>query len=115
MNTVLVPILTGLISDWASFHRVFDDALGFPSFYGANMDAWIDCMSCVDQPSAGMLTKAVQPGELLALRIDDAEDFAFRCPEQFKALLDGIAFVNHRRVAAGEQPVLALMISGYFP
>ncbi|WP_182086034.1 barstar family protein [Aureimonas sp. ME7] len=115
MNTVFVTIPTGLISDWASFHEVFDHALGFPWFYGANMDAWIDCMSCADQPSAEMLIKAVQPGELLALRIDDVEDFARRCPDQFKALLDGTAVVNHRRIAAGEQPVLALLISGHLP
>jgi RNAse (barnase) inhibitor barstar len=29
----------------ASFHEAFASALGFPSWYGRNMDAWIDCMS----------------------------------------------------------------------
>jgi hypothetical protein len=56
----------------------------------------------------------VQPGELLTLQIDDASDFAARCPELFKALLECAAFVNHRRVEVGETPVLSLMMSGYF-
>jgi len=33
------------ITDWASFHDVFMHTLGFPDFYGRNMDAWIDCMT----------------------------------------------------------------------
>ena len=32
------------IKDFDSFHKVFKQALGFPGFYGSNMDAWIDCM-----------------------------------------------------------------------
>lgn len=40
MNTTLVPIPTNQITDWPSFHEVFAEALGFPSFYGKNMNAW---------------------------------------------------------------------------
>jgi RNAse (barnase) inhibitor barstar len=115
MNTVLVPIPTDLISDWPSFHQVCAEALGFPSFYGANMDAWIDCMTSADDPEAQMLTKAVHQGELLTLQINDAADFAFRCPEQFKALMECTAFVNYRRVEVGGKPVLSLLMSGDFP
>ena len=114
MNTALIPIPTNLISDWRSFHEVFAGALGFPAFYGANMDAWIDCMTYADEPEAQMLARAVRPGELLTLQIDDASDFAVRCPEQFKALVECTAFVNYRRVEAGGKPVLSLLMSGYF-
>jgi len=31
-----------------SFHRTFRTKLGFPSYYGNNMDAWIDVMSSGD-------------------------------------------------------------------
>jgi len=114
MNTTLVPIPTNLIADWASFHDVFAAALGFPSFYGRNMDAWIDCMTYSDEPEAGMLARGVRSGELLTLQIDDASDFAVRCPEQFRALVECTAFVNYRRVEVGGKPVLGLLMSGYF-
>ena len=62
-----------------------------------------------------MLTHAVQPGELLPLQIDNASDFARRCPEQYRAMVECTAFVNERRVKDGSLPVLALLISGRFP
>jgi hypothetical protein len=114
MNTTLVPIPTSQITDWSSFHEVFAEALGFPSFYGRNMNAWIDCMTYADDPVAGMLARGVRPGELLTLRIDDASDFADRCPEQFKALVECTAFVNYRRVEVAEKQVLCLLMSGHF-
>jgi hypothetical protein len=114
MNTALVPIPTDLIADWDSFHEVFAKALGFPSFYGRNMDAWIDCMTYADEADAQMLSPAVLPGELLTLRIDNAADFAARCPEQFKALVECTAFVNYRRIETGGTPVLSLLMSGDF-
>lgn len=40
-----VRLNTNQITDWASFHLVCKEAFGFPEFYGANMNAWIDCMS----------------------------------------------------------------------
>lgn len=114
MNTTLVPIPTDLIVDWASFHKVFAEVLGFPDFYGENLNAWIDCMTYADDAEAQMLARAVPPGELLALQIDDASDFAVRCPEQFKALVECTSFVNYRRVEVGGKPVLSLLMSGYF-
>jgi hypothetical protein len=114
MNTALVVIPTKLITDWETFHDVFAGVLGFPSFYGRNMDAWIDCMTSADDPDAQMVARAVLPGELLTLQIDDISDFASRCPELFKALIECTAFVNHRRVEVGNTPVLSLLFSGYF-
>jgi len=34
------------ISDWGTFHHHFSEVFGLPGFYGRNMDAWIDCMTC---------------------------------------------------------------------
>jgi len=96
------------IRDWGSFHAVFKEAMGFPDFYGANMDAWIDCMSYVDDPTAGMTTQHVSPGAVLTLHVDEINDFAFRCPEQYDALVECSAFVNWRRAERGEPAVLAL-------
>jgi len=111
-SVVTIPI--NGITDWDSFHTVFAEALGFPAFYGRNMDAWIDCLVAADDAASGMVMVAVEPGALLVLRIDAAEDFAARCPEQYQALLECAAFVNFSRREVGEAPVLALLLSGYF-
>lgn len=115
MHTTLVIIPTDKIVDWATFHQVFAETLGFPAYYGRNMDAWIDCMTYVDAPDDRMVQCAIQPGELMTLQIDDADDFAARCPDQFKDLVECTAFVNYRRVEAGGAPVLSLLLSGFFP
>jgi hypothetical protein len=114
MNSTVITISANLISDWPTFHAVFAEALGFPSFYGANMDAWVDCLTYADDREAQMTAKSVRPGELLTLQIGDAADFAARCPDQFRVLLECTAFVNYRRQERGQSPVLSLLLSGYF-
>jgi hypothetical protein len=113
MQTTVVTIPTERITDWDSFHTIFQDVFGFPDFYGRNMNAWIDCMGDVDEAS-GMTRINVGVGELVALRIDDAADFQRRCPEQFAALIECTAFVNYRRVELGQLPVLTMMLGGRF-
>lgn len=96
------------IRDWQSFHAVFAEAFGFPSFYGRNMNAWIDCLTCLDDPDAGLTTVHVNGGGVLSLVVDNAGDFKQRCPEQFTALVECSGFVNWRRADKGDPPVLAL-------
>jgi hypothetical protein len=114
MHCKLVTVPTADIRDWASFHEVFKQIMGFPEFYGRNMNAWVDCMTSVDSPEHGMSAVTVNAGELLVFFVEDAPDFRTRCPEQYDALLECAAFVNYRRIKIGEQPVLALMFSGHF-
>lgn len=96
------------ISDWASFHDTFAEILGFPDFYGRNMDAWIDCMTCLDDADAGMTSTHVTRGDFLVLCISSVESFKRRCPEVYDALVECSAFVNHRRIDNGEPAILAL-------
>lgn len=96
------------INDWPSFHAVFAEVFGFPEFYGRNMNAWIDCLTCLDDPSSGMTTIHTNDGGVLSLVIDNAADFKQRCPEQFAALVESAGFVNWRRLEQGHSPVLAL-------
>ena len=98
------------ITDTNSFHTVFASALGFPEFYGRNMDAWIDCLTYLDDPEAAMTNVHVQPGQCLSLVVDHAAELKTRCPELFFSLVECSAFVNWRRVEAGGQPVLALAL-----
>lgn len=113
MNTTLIDIPSNRIVDWTTFHEVFAKVLGFPAFYGRNMEAWIDCMTDADDPDTGMVRAAVQSGQLMTLQIDDADDFAKRCPAQFNALIECTAFVNYRRIETGRKPFLSLLLSGH--
>lgn len=79
MRTVTIPVEK--IADWPSFHDTFQRELGFPDFYGRNMNAWIDCMTSVDAPPDGLSSVTVEPSEILALRIDGPFEFRRRCPE----------------------------------
>ncbi len=105
---MLVRIDATRIRDWESFHAVFQETMGFPEFYGANMDAWNDCMSYLDDPAAGMTAHHVPPGGVVTLQIDGVDDFASRCPDQYEALVECSAFVNWRRVEQGATAILAL-------
>ena len=99
------------IRDWASFHSGFSRTFGFPAFYGKNMDAWIDCMTSLDKPENGMSTVHCASGSTLTLELNNASDFAKRCPEQYEALARCSEFVNMRRIEVGETVVLALNLT----
>jgi len=100
------------ITDWTSFHDQFAEKLGFPSYYGRNLDAWIDCMTCLDDPSAGMSLVSLVPGEVLMLCVSDATGLRHRCPEIFRELVECTGLVNGRRAEQGEGDVLALAFEG---
>ena len=108
MRTVYID--TAAIKDRPSFHATFQEALGFPGFYGKNMDAWIDCMSAVDDPEAELSAVTVAPGEILMLELADSLELAARCPDIWEDLIDAVVFVNQRRVDAGDPAVLALLL-----
>ena len=114
MHTQVVIIPTERIVDWNTFHDVFDEALGFPDFYGRNLNAWIDCLTSADDAESGMIARPVAIGDLLTLSICNAAEFKQRCPAQFTALIECTAFVNYRRREVGEGPILALLIDGFF-
>ena len=103
-----VLIETEQISDWDSFHNTFAEILGFPDFYGCNLNAWIDCMTCLDDPDAGMTSIHVTRGDVMVLCVSAVRDFRRRCPEIYDALIECSAFVNYRRIERGEPAVLCL-------
>lgn len=105
---ILVKLDTSRITDWETFHSVFAETFGFPLFYGRNMNAWIDCMTYLDDPDAGMTTVHAAPGGVITLQLGNVDEFALRCPELYEAIVECSAFVNWRRIELGEPPVLAL-------
>jgi RNAse (barnase) inhibitor barstar len=104
-----------LITSENSFHDEFARVFGFPSFYGRNMDAWIDCMTYLDDPAAGMTNVHTVLPEVMVLQLDHVERFRRRTPELFDGLVEMAAFVNWRRLAAGQPAVLALSFYGAEP
>jgi hypothetical protein len=96
------------IHDWPSFHEQFARVFGFPDFYGQNMDAWIDCMTSLDDPDDSMTALHCEPGKVFTLQLTNVRDFRAKCPEQYAALVECSAFVNWRRIETGEPAVLAL-------
>jgi RNAse (barnase) inhibitor barstar len=104
----IVKIDCSLISDWRSFHLVFKNTFGFPEYYGENMDAWIDCMTYLDEnfPEA-----QIEKGTTLTLQLNKIQSFRQRCPEIYEAIVECTAFVNYRRIEIGENPTLLLAYS----
>ena len=96
------------IKDEESFHEVFAEAFGFPGFYGRNWDAWIDCMTSLDQPEDGMSAYNIPVGSVLTLHLDHFGGMRPTSPAIWQALIDCAALVNYRRIKVGELPILAL-------
>ena len=99
------------IGDERTFHEVFAEAFGFPGFYGNNFDAWIDCMTSLDNPQAGMTSVHVAPGQLLTIEIQDADHMKKSCPDVWLAFLESAAFVNWRRAEMSLVPVIVVSAS----
>ena len=90
------------IIDRDSFHDVFAQAFGFPSYYGRNMDAWIDCITHLDTEDSSV---RVTRGELVVLEISALD----RLPAEIRSeLLECSAFVNGRRIQIGDPPILVV-------
>ncbi len=106
-----VVLATADIRDFDTFHAVCARTLGFPAFYGRNMNAWIDCMTYVDDPGAGMTSVTVAKGEQLVLEVPGSMALKQRAPDVFDALIECTAAVNERFVQSGDQPVIALILA----
>ena len=102
-----VRLNTKQIKDWKSFHLLCKSEFGFPDFYGTNMNAWIDCLTSIDEGD-GMTYFHLAKGETLNIEVSDTEDFNSRLPEIFDALVECSAFVNRRYIDDRKSPVLSL-------
>jgi RNAse (barnase) inhibitor barstar len=107
-KAMIVRIKTQSITDWSSFHNVFAQTFGFPDYYGRNMDAWIDCMTYLNDPEGTDTAIQAKPGEVVVLHLEHVVDFRKRCPAIYDAIIECSAFVNYRQIETGNDPVLAL-------
>jgi len=99
------------MTSWQLFHAVFAKEFGFPSFYGENMDAWVDCMSDLDAPDSGMSKIHVAKGSVLTMQISNAKKMKKKAPEIWDAINECAAFVNWRRIEQGDPTILSLSYS----
>lgn len=98
------------INDWDSFHDLFMAKFGFPGFYGRNMNAWIDCMSYINDDDAEMTSIHADRHELITLVISSSESLRKRCPEIFESITDCTAFVNQRFIEDNDQTRILLCL-----
>ncbi|CAM5588867.1 hypothetical protein MAUB1S_09935 [Mycolicibacterium aubagnense] len=105
MQHRLVRIDCSKVTD---IHALFAEAFGFPDFYGRNWDAWIDCMSHLDEPDAGLSSTHVEKGGIVVIQLEQAEALKRSRPDLLAALCESAAFVNWRRIEAGIGPILCL-------
>lgn len=95
------------ITDWESFHAVCREAFGFPGFYGANMDAWIDCLTYLYEGD-GLSRFVLRPNEQLHIHVIGSATLRRRHPEILEELVACTGFVNDRYRAVGQPPALDL-------
>lgn len=69
-------------------------------------------MESVDSPEDQMSTIHCEPGTVLTLDLVHVRNFKERCREQYDALIECSAFVNHCRRDVGQLTVLALSFYG---
>jgi hypothetical protein len=108
MIATKVSVDCARIHDWETFHNEFANTFGFPDFYGRNMNAWIDCMTSLDQPEDGMTSIHAEPGKTLTLQLENVAPFRENHPELYAAIIECAAFVNWRRLEVGEPAVLSI-------
>ena len=93
------------ITSVETLHDTFQEAFGFPDYYGRNMDAWIDCMSNLDDE---MNKVQVKEGEIVELQLDNIEVLKENHPDLYADIIECAAFVNWRRMERGGLAILAL-------
>ncbi len=103
-------ILNGAeIGDWTGFHAQCQAAFGFPAFYGATMDAWVDCLSYL-RDEDGMTRFRLKPNEVLEIVLRDSAAMRAAVPDILDEITFCIAGINERYADYGEQPALALVL-----
>lgn len=108
---MIVHIDARKLTDSAGLHAALSEAFGLPASYGKNLDALIDCLSDLDNPTTGMTKVHVFPGQTALLAIshfDETGKNAAKVKAQVHALNDVVAFVNFRRLEKKQPPLLAV-------
>jgi hypothetical protein len=107
MQKIIATLDGSLIKDWPTFHAQSSTAFGFPKFYGATMDAWVDCLSYLRDEDS-MSTIQLGPDQILQIDILNADVWRRNQSEILEEVLFCIAGINERYEDYGEPPALAV-------
>lgn len=86
------------IADWESFHEEFAKIFGFPTGYGRNNAAWVDCMTNLTE----MVGIDLEDDDLVTIQLIGEQGLKRRAPHLLTELFEMVAFVNYRRLNANE-------------
>ena len=106
MGTILINRKD--LTSWDYLHDHFSVLFGFPAWYGRNKDAWIDCMTFLDQKDENRASYNLAPESLILIEIFDVSDLDPAHYEVFRSLVDCASSVNYRRIELGLKPFLLL-------
>lgn len=74
MIVSLAKIDCDKIHDWESMHDEFDSVFGFPGFYGRTMNAWIDCMTSIDEPEDALSEIHCEKDGFLTIELENVAE-----------------------------------------
>lgn len=97
----VVRLSADSITDWASFHVVCKEAFGFPDFYGENLNAFIDCLTYIDEGD-GMSNIVLADGENLFIEIIDSAELRATNTEILEGIEGSVRSLNKRFTDAGK-------------
>ncbi|MCM0340387.1 barstar family protein [Bacteroides fragilis] len=89
------------------FHKEIKQKLGFPDFYGANVNALIDCMSSMRFPEERMSNITLDKDEILIIECKGLSQSNIVVLNNF---LISIEHVNQRELKRGNSPSIYLCI-----
>ena len=86
------------IDSWRKFHNYFANFEGFPSYYGKNLDAWIDVMQDYFEEQCVLIIELRGPMN------------KYYQNEFYVSILDCIAFVNCRKLEESSYGLISVAI-----
>lgn len=90
-------------------HQYLAQVFGFPSFYGANAHALIDCLSSLRLPEDPMTGWTLEPHQALVVNVRNL----FSTPREVSNdFLVAMGAVNNKCRAMGQPPLVYLMLHG---
>lgn len=74
------------IIDWQTFHTECAREFGFPDFYWRNGNAWIDCLTYIDEEDP-MCRFVLQPQEVLTVETINSDVVRCQAPDVLTGLV----------------------------
>ena len=105
MKTKTIKLDFSAITNLSEMHEYLKKEFGFPDFYGANVNALIDCWTSLRFPEDGMVEITIEDNEVLLLEIKNLPSKSHIILNHF---LIAIQAVNNRYTSKGKLPCIYL-------